>query len=175
MGFKMSFEPLRLTRIGEMVPVTLLFFFAVVIFTLILVNRTKFGRRIVAIGGNEQNARLSGINVDRYRIGAYMITGALCGLAAIIYASRVDSIKADSGTGYELRSLISAVIGGVTFDGGKGTISGAFLGALFYGLIENSMNLMKVNAHLQYSITGIIIVVAVIISNLDKIRQEFGR
>ena len=176
MGFKMAFEPLRLTRIGGIVPITLIIFIAIVVFTFILVNHTKYGRRIVAIGGNEQNARLSGINVDRYKIATYMITGALCGLAAIIYASRLDAIKANSGreAGYELQALISAVIGGVTFDGGKGTIGGAFLGVLFMGLISNAMNLMQVSSYYQAMITGIIIVVAVIISNLENIRKEFG-
>ena len=174
MGFKMAFEPLRLTRIGELVPITLFFFFAIVIITMILVNRTKFGRRIVAIGGNEMNARLSGINVDRYKIATFVITGLLCGIAAIIYASRLDAIKANSGAGLELKALIAAIIGGVTFDGGKGTISGAFLGALFMGLITNSMNLMQVSSYYQDMIMGIIIVAAVIISNIDNIRKEFG-
>jgi len=177
MGFKMAFEPLRLTRldIGNVpIPVTLFFFIGIVILTWVLVNRTKYGRRIVAIGGNEMNARLSGISVDKYKIITYVITGALCGLAAIIYASRLDSIKSDSGAGMELEALVSAIIGGVTFDGGKGTISGAFLGVLFMGLISNSMNMMQVNSYYQRLIRGIIIVVAVVISNIDNIRKEFG-
>ena len=174
MSFKMAFEPLRLTRIGDVVPVTLFFFFAVVVFTFILVNRTKFGRRIVAIGGNEMNARFSGINVDSYKIRTFVIMGLLCGIAAIIYASRLDAIKANSGDGYALEALIAAIIGGVTFDGGKGTISGTFLGVLFMGLIRNSMNMMQVSSNMQYVIMGIIIVVAVIISNLENIRKEFG-
>jgi len=174
MSFKMAFEPLRLTRIGGFVPITLLFFFAVVVFTFILVNRTKFGRRIVAIGGNEMNARFSGISVDKYKIQTFVIMGLLCGIAAVIYASRLDAIKANSGDGYALEALIAAIIGGVTFDGGKGTISGTFLGVLFIGLIKNSMNMMQVSSNMQYVIMGIIIVVAVIISNLENIRKEFG-
>ena len=174
MGFKMAFEPLRLTRIGGVLPVTILFFAAVVILTMLLVNRTKFGRRIVAIGGNEMNARLSGISVDKYKIITYVITGAYCGLAAIIYASRLDSIKSNSGQGMELQALISSIIGGVTFDGGKGTITGAFLGVMFMGLIQNSMNMMQVNSYYQAMITGMIIVGAVVISNIENIRKEFG-
>ena len=174
MSFKMAFEPLRLTRIGDVVPVTLFFFFAVVIFSFILVNRTKFGRRIVAIGGNEMNARFSGIKVDNYKIRTFVIMGILCGIAAIIYASRLDAIKANSGDGYALEALIAAIIGGVTFDGGKGTISGTFLGVLFMGLIKNAMNMMQVSSNMQYVIMGIIIVVAVIISNMENIRKEFG-
>ena len=171
MGLKMAFEPLRLTRIAGIVPVTLLFFFAIVVFTLILVNRTKFGRRIVAIGGNEMNARLSGINVDRYKIATFALTGLLCGIAAIIFVSRLDSVKASSGDGLELQALIAAIIGGVTFDGGKGTVSGAFLGVLFMGLITNAMNMMQVSSYYQDMIIGIIIVGAVVISNIDNIRR----
>ena len=174
MGFKMAFEPLRLTRLGDIVPVTLFFFFAIVVFSAILVNRTKFGRRIVAIGGNEMNARLSGISVDKYKIATFAISGLLCGIAAIIYASRLDSINAASGSGLELQALIAAIIGGITFDGGKGTISGAFLGALFMGLIRNSMNMMQVSSYYQDTIMGIIIVAAVVISNIDNIRKGFG-
>jgi len=174
MSFKMAFEPLRLTRIGGFVPITLFFFIAIVIVTYILVNRTKYGRRIVAIGGNEMNARFSGIKVDKYKIITFVIMGLLCGIAAVIYASRLDAIKANSGFGYALDALIAAIIGGVTFDGGKGTISGSFLGVLFMGLIQNSMNMMQVSANLQYVIKGIIIVVAVIISNLENLRKEFG-
>ena len=174
MSFKMAFEPLRLTRIGDIVPVTLIFFIAIVFITYILVNRTKYGRRIVAIGGNEMNARFSGIKVDKYKIITFVIMGLLCGIAAVIYASRLDAIKANSGFGYALDALIAAIIGGVTFDGGKGTISGSFLGVLFMGLISNSMNMMQVSANLQYVIKGIIIVVAVIISNLENLRKEFG-
>ena len=174
LGFKMAFEPLRLARIGGIVPVTLLFFIGIVILAWILVNRTKYGRRIVAIGGNEMNARLSGISVDKYKIITYVITGAYCGLAAIIYASRLDSIKSNSGQGMELQALISSIIGGVTFDGGKGTITGAFLGVMFMGLIQNSMNMMQVNSYYQAMITGMIIVGAVVISNIENIRKEFG-
>ena len=170
--FKMVFEPLRVAKVGEVVPVTLFIFIAMVLFTWFLVNRTKFGRRIVAIGGNEENARLSGIKVDKYKIITYAISGAYCGLASILVASRVDSITAGAGQGYELDALTGAIIGGITFAGGKGTISGAFLGVLFMGVLANSMNIMGVSSHVQIMVKGFIIVAAVAISNLDNIRNR---
>jgi len=172
LSFKLAFEPLRVLKIAEVIPMTLIIFIALVIFAWMLVNRTKYGRRIVAIGGNEENARLSGIRVDKYKILTYMISGIFCGIASILYASRLDSITAGGGTGYELTALSAAIIGGVTFDGGKGTIIGAFLGMVFMGLVANAMNILNIDSYVQISVSGAIVVVAVIISNLDNLRQK---
>ena len=105
-----------------------------VVLSYVLMNRTKFGRRIVAIGGNEKNAFLSGINIVRYKVILYGIAGLFCSIAAIIFSARIDSITANAGAGYETSALTAAIIGGVTFDGGKGTISGAFLGCVLMGV-----------------------------------------
>jgi ribose/xylose/arabinose/galactoside ABC-type transport system permease subunit len=172
LSFNLAFEPLRVLKIAEVIPMTLIIFIALVFFAWMLINRTKYGRRIVAIGGNEENARLSGIKVDKYKILTYMISGVFCGIASILYASRLDSITAGGGTGYELTALSAAIIGGVTFDGGKGTIIGAFLGMVFMGLVANAMNILGIDSYVQISISGVIVVVAVIISNLDNLRQK---
>ena len=171
LSFRMAFEPLRIAKVGAVVPVTLFIFIALVVFTWFLINRTKYGRRIVAIGGNEENARLSGIKVDKYKIITYAISGAYCGLASILLASRIDSITAAGGQGYELDALTGAIIGGITFAGGKGTISGAFLGVLFMGVLANSMNILGVNSYIQIMIKGLIVVAAVSISNIENIRK----
>lgn len=131
-----------------------------------------FGQRIVAIGGNEKNAFLSGINVDRYKIMIYSIAGFYCSVAAVIFSSRIDSITANAGIGYETSALTAAIIGGVTFDGGKGTVFGAFLGCVLMGVISNAMNILKVNSYVQTIITGLIIVVAVVLSNVNNIRRK---
>lgn len=172
MSFKMAFEPLRLLRVADTIPVTLFIFLGVVVLTYVLVNRTKYGRRIVAIGGNEENARLSGIKVDRYKIITYAISGLFCGVAAIVYASRLDAITASAGSGYELDALTGAMIGGVTFDGGKGTILGAFLGCLFMGVLNNVMNILGATPAVKAIIIGAVVVIAVIISNLDNLREK---
>ncbi len=172
MSFSMTFEPIRLLRIGGLIPITLIWFLILVILTYLIINKTKFGRRLVAMGGNEENARLCGIRVDRYKIAMYSISGLYCAIAAIIYASRLDAISAASGTGYETAALTGAIIGGVTFDGGRGTISGAFLGALFMGVLSNAMNVLAINPFIQTVVSGVVIVAAVVISNYEQIRKR---
>ncbi|MGM8364888.1 ABC transporter permease [Virgibacillus sp. W0181] len=172
MNFKGKFEFIGRTKFLGIFPMTLVFLFATVIIIFILLNYTKYGRRMVAIGGNEENAYLSGINVDRFKIITYGIGGLLAGIASIVLVARLDSIVATAGTGYELSALMAAIIGGVTFEGGRGTIGGAFLGVIMTGLIANAMTILSVSSYLQTAITGAIIVVAVVLSNLDKIREK---
>jgi ribose/xylose/arabinose/galactoside ABC-type transport system permease subunit len=126
----------------------------------------------VAIGGNEHNAFLSGIKVNRYKVTIYTLAGAFCGVAAVIFSSRIDSITANAGTGYETSALTAAIIGGVTFDGGKGTISGAFLGCLLMGVITNAMNILQVPTYIQTIVTGCIIVAAVVFSNFNNFKRK---
>ena len=124
------------------------------------------------MGGNEENARLCGINVDWHKVMLYGISGLYCAIASIIFASRLDAITAAGGAGYETSSLTGAIIGGVTFDGGKGTISGAFLGALFMGVLSNAMNILTIDSYVQTVILGVAVVFSVVISNIDNIRKK---
>lgn len=171
-SFDRVFDGIRLMRIFKVIPITMLWFFALVIVTAVIVNRTRFGRRIVAMGGNEENARLCGINVDWHKVMLYGISGLYCAIASIIFASRLDAITAAGGAGYETSSLTGAIIGGVTFDGGKGTISGAFLGALFMGVLSNAMNILTIDSYVQTVILGVAVVFSVVISNIDNIRKK---
>lgn len=172
MSFYGAFDIIGKTKIFNIIPLMLFIFIVVVFLSFVIMNSTKFGRRIVAIGGNEKNAFLSGINVDRYKIMIYSIAGLYCSIAAIIFSSRIDSITANAGTGYETNALTAAIIGGVTFEGGKGTIFGAFLGCVLMGVISNAMNILKIDSYIQTIITGIIIVIAVILSNINNIRKK---
>ena len=160
------------TKIFDVFPIMLFFLIVVIAITSFMMNRTKYGRRIVAIGSNEQNAYLSGIKVLPYKISLYTIGGLFCGVAAIIFSARIDSVTAGAGGGYETRALSAAIIGGVTFDGGKGTISGAFLGCLLMGVINNALNILKVPSYIQTIITGAIIVAAVVLSNINNIKRK---
>lgn len=171
MGFSGAFDLIGRTRIAGIFPATLIFLFVVVALMYVLLNHTRFGRRVVAIGGNEENAYLSGIRVVRYKVLVYTIGGLLAGVASIVLVSRLDSIVATVGTGYELSALTAAVIGGVTFEGGRGTVGGAFIGVILMGVISNAMTVLSVNSYLQTAITGAIIVVAVVLSNLGKMRR----
>lgn len=172
MSFGGAFHAIGKTKLFDVFPVMLFVLLAMVMVSYVIMNRTKFGRRIVAIGGNEKNAFLSGINVVRYKTIIYGIAGFFCAVAAIIFSSRIDSITANAGTGYETNALTAAIIGGVTFDGGKGTISGAFLGCILMGVISNAMNILQVETYIQTIITGAIIVCAVVLSNLNNIRKR---
>jgi ribose/xylose/arabinose/galactoside ABC-type transport system permease subunit len=160
------------TKIFDVFPIMLFALIIVIAFTWFMMNYTKYGRRVVAIGSNEQNAFLSGIKVLPYKVSLYTIAGLFCGVAAIIFSSRIDSITANAGGGYETRALSAAIIGGVTFDGGKGTVSGAFLGCLLMGVINNAMNILKVPSYIQTIITGAIIVAAVVLSNINNLRRK---
>ena len=171
MNFSRKFDFIGRTRILDIFPVMLIFLIVMVAFAYILLNYTRFGRRIVAIGGNEKNAYLSGINIDKYKIIIYSISGVISAIASIVFVSRLDSITATAGSGYELRALTAAIIGGITFDGGRGTIGGAFIGVLLLGIISNAMNILSVWPYAQTAISGAIIVIAVILSNLENIRK----
>jgi ribose/xylose/arabinose/galactoside ABC-type transport system permease subunit len=160
------------TKIFGVFPIMLFALIIVIAFTWAMMNYTRYGRRIVAIGSNEQNAFLSGIKIMPYKISLYTIAGLFCGVAAIIFSSRIDSITANAGGGYETRALSAAIIGGVTFDGGKGTVSGAFLGCLLMGVINNAMNILKVPSYIQTIITGAIIVAAVVLSNINNLKRK---
>lgn len=159
-------------RIFEVFPVMLLVLLGMILIAYFLLNITKFGRRIVAVGGNEKNAFLSGIPVERYKIAVYALAGLFCAVASLVFAARIDSITANGGAGYETRALTAAIIGGVTFEGGRGTVSGAFLGCLLMGVISNAMNILQVTSYTQTIVTGLIIVSAVVLSNIHNIGRR---
>lgn len=171
MNFRGAFDLIGRTRIAGFLPATIIFFIVAVAFAYVLLNYTRLGRRIVAIGGNEENAYLSGIPVTQHKIAVYAIGGLLAGVASIVFVSRLDSIVATAGVGYELSALTAAVIGGVTFEGGRGTIGGAFIGVILMGVISNAMTVLAVDSYLQTAITGGIIVVAVVLSNLSNMSR----
>ncbi len=152
-------------------PVMVIVMIAIVLLMFVLLNKTKFGRRIVAIGGNEQNAFLSGIKVDSHKIASYTIAGFIVGIAGVIFAARLNAITALAGSGYETDAMVAAVIGGVTFEGGRGTVSGAFLGALLTGIISNALDILGVDAYTKIVISGAIIVSAVVVSSTGRRRN----
>lgn len=153
------------------IPVLVIIFLLVTVGMHVLLRLTPYGRRVVAMGGNEEVAFLAGINVVRYKIYNYVISGALVALASLVLLSRLGSVLATVGDGYELRALAATVIGGVTFEGGRGTVFGAFLGVILLGLVANAMNILNVSSYYQTVVLGAIIVLAVVISNIGKMRS----
>ena len=170
--FREKLEFLRKITLYNFLPLMVIFMLSIVVLMFVLLNKTKFGRRIVAIGGNEKNAYLSGINVDLYKIITYAIGGLIVSVAALILGARLNSITATAGDGYETDALVASIIGGVTFEGGRGTVFGAFLGCLLTGIISNALDILGVHAYVKVVISGAIIVGAVVLSNIDNLRKK---
>ncbi|MEP7107006.1 MAG: ABC transporter permease, partial [Ferruginibacter sp.] len=136
----------------------------VLLFSL-LVNKTVFFRRYYFIGGNERAAKLSGINVAKMKIWAFVLSATLAGIAGILLASRLGAALSTSGRGLELRVITAAILGGASLSGGYGKINGVFLGALFMALVNNMLIISRVSGYWQEIILGIILIIAV---GLDK-------
>ncbi|WP_188013230.1 ribose ABC transporter permease [Photobacterium damselae] len=133
-----------------------------------LLNHTRFGRYVYALGGNESATRLSGINVDRVKIGVYAICGFLSALAGIIITSRLSSAQPTAGMGYELDAIAAVVLGGTSLAGGKGRIMGTFIGALIIGFLNNALNLLDVSSYYQMIAKAVVILLAVLVDNKNK-------
>ena len=170
MSFSGVFDVLSKTKFFGVFPAMLIVLIIMIILAYILMNRTIIGKRLMAVGGNEKNAYLCGIEIDKYKILIYSLSGIFCSVAAIVFSARIDSVTANAGLGYETSALTAAIIGGVTFEGGKGSIAGAFLGCILMGVISNAMNILQVETYIQTIITGIIIAAAVVFSNVASIR-----
>jgi len=143
------------------VPLPVLILIAVALLGAFLMNSTVFGRYLYAIGGNPEAARLSGINNKRNILKVYALLGALTGIAALIFTSRVNSAAPDAGVLKELDAIAACVIGGASLMGGRGTIFGACLGALIMASLDNGMSLLNVRDFMQDIIKGSILVAAV--------------
>lgn len=133
-----------------------------------LLNHTRFGRYVYAMGGNESAARLSGINVDRIKMGVYAICGLLSALAGIIVTSRLSSAQPTAGMGYELDAIAAVVLGGTSLMGGKGRIMGTLIGALIIGFLNNALNLLDVTSYYQMIAKAVVILLAVLVDNKNK-------
>ncbi len=146
---------------GVPFPVIILIVMALV--SRILLKHTKFGKYTYAIGGNENAAVVSGVNIDKYKILIYTYAGMLSGLAGVVLSSRISSGQPGLGQSYELDAIASAVIGGTSLSGGIGTIPGTIVGALIIGVMNNGLTLLNVQAYTQLIVKGVIIVGAVIL------------
>jgi ribose/xylose/arabinose/galactoside ABC-type transport system permease subunit len=144
-------------------PMLLLLLVLATLITLFVLNRTSYGRYLYAIGGNQEAARASGINVEWYRWMNYTVMGFLCGFAGILYAGRTNSGLPAGATNFEFEAIIGAVLGGTSMAGGVGNVICSIVGIYVVGIINNVMNLCSVNAFWQQVVKGIVILVAVLI------------
>jgi len=145
------------------IPVPIIWMLTTYFILYFILKKTTFGRRVYAIGGNEEASILSGIRVDRVKLWVYSITGTLSALAGIILASRLNSAQPTAGAAYELDAIAAVVLGGTSLSGGKGWIFGTLVGALIIGVLNNGLNLMNVSSFYQQVVKGGVILLAVLL------------
>lgn len=136
---------------------------ATVVVAQITLSHTALGRRIFAVGSNEEAARLSGLNIKNVKRAVYLISGSLAGLAAVIHCARMSSADPNAGSGYELDAIAAVVVGGTSLMGGRGSVIGSFIGVLIIAVLENGLAQLGAQDPTKRIITGIVIVLAVII------------
>lgn len=156
-----NFDYLRESVFG--IPVPGLVFLAVVLLFSVLLGHFRFGRYIYAIGGNERAAFLSGIPVRKIKVWVYTLSGALAGLAGVLYCAQYQQGKPDAGTGLELDAIAAVVIGGANLMGGRGSVWGTLVGVFIFGVLSNILQLNNVDSNSQLVLKGLIIIVAVLI------------
>ncbi len=150
------------------VPFPILILIVVFIISYLLLKKTVFGRYVYAIGGNEQAAFASGINVTKIKMSVYALCGTLAGLAGILLTSRITTGQPNAGAGFELDAIAAAIIGGTSTSGGTGTIIGTLIGALLIGVINNGLDLLNVSSYYQQVIMGAIIIGAVLLDSWNQ-------
>ncbi|MFN2202529.1 MAG: ABC transporter permease [Caldilineaceae bacterium] len=154
------------------VPIPVIIFAVFAILGIITLRMTRYGRHIYAVGGNQEAARLSGLNTTALLTSVYVISGFCCGAAGFILSSRLNSAEQVAGLGYELTVIASVVIGGTSLFGGEGSVFGTVIGVLLIGVLSNGLTLLNVNPYYQQIAVGLIIVFAVFVDQLVKRRQR---
>lgn len=152
--------------IGRIIPVPVVLVGVLMVIAYVVLKHTKVGRYMYAIGNNEEAARLTGINVKKIKLMVYVVSGSMAGLAGVVLASRLASGQPNAGVAFELQAIAAVVIGGTSLMGGQGNIFGTLIGALIIGILNNGLNLLGVDSHLQLVILGMIILLAVIVDQL---------
>ena len=170
-GFPVTTLPEWYNKIGAgqifSIPIPAIILLIIFAIVYIIMNHTKFGRSVYAVGGNPEAARLSGINVKRVKLTVMVYVQVLAALGGIIVSSQVMAGSQTFGRGWELIVISSVIIGGVSLFGGIGRVWGTLIGLIFLGVIINGMTLLNINEYIQYIVRGSLIIVAVLINALQ--------
>lgn len=168
-GTPISKLPEKFVNIGNgklgFIPIPVIITVIVSIIAIYVLSQTRFGRYLYALGGNEDSARLSGINTNKIKTLVYVVSGFASSIAGVIITSRIASASPNAGTSFELDAIAAVVIGGTSLAGGEGKITGTLIGALIIGVLNNGLNLMNVSPFYQSIVKGVVILIAVL---LDK-------
>lgn len=157
------------------IPLPVIYMVLLIALFVFLLNKTKFGTYIYAIGGNRESARVSGVPIMKVEIAVFTITGFLSAFAGLVLASRMYSGQPSVGSGYELDAIAACVLGGVSMSGGRGRISGTVIGAMVIGIISNGLNLMGVSSFWQLIVKGVIILFAILIDTQKGNESAFSK
>jgi rhamnose transport system permease protein len=167
-------EGLKAFATGKLLGINNMVIVAIVIYIIFayFIKYTRTGRKIYAVGSNVEAAKISGINIDRIKLLVYAIMGALSGLVSILWLSKYASAQGDAATGIEMDVIAACVIGGVSLNGGKGTVIGVLLGTITLGILNNALPLINVSPFWQDAIKGVVIISAVIINTITQRRMD---
>jgi len=151
------------------IPIPVWIFIGLAVLFSVILNHTRYGRYICAIGSNERVAKYAAIKIDRIRFLAYVIIGVTVAVTAVLLSSRLNSISSsNAGQNYELDAIAAVIIGGTTMSGGSGTIFGTVIGAIILGIVNNMLNMLGVSPYLQGTVKGLVIIGAVLIQRKKK-------
>jgi len=150
------------------VPFSAILLVAVTCGAYLLLNRTRFGQHVFAVGGNEDNARRAGINTSRIKLLVFVISGFSAGLAGILVAGRLGTGYPNAGTGFELDAIVAVVLGGTALAGGRGSVFGTLAAVFILGLASNILNLLEISSFVQMLVKGLIVIVAILANQPRK-------
>lgn len=166
-GFGAGFRSLATGRVAA-VPAPIVLTLLIYVCAHLVLSRTRFGRYVYGIGGNEEATRLSGVPVRFHKTVVYGVSGAASAVAAIVLTARLNTAQPIAGINYELDAIAATVIGGTSLTGGDGSLAGTLIGALTMGVLRNGLNLLGVSSFLQQLVIGVVIITAVLIDRLLK-------
>ena len=166
-GFNCSFTVIGQGYVG-VVPIPVIIMVVVFAFGIIFLNKTRMGRHIYGVGGNEEAARLSGVNVKKIKYLVYGVSGFMSSLAGVVLLARVNSGQPNAGTGYEMDVITGVVLGGVSMSGGQGRLIMVVVGVLIMGILTNGMTMLTINEYVQQFIKGLVLIGAVALDSFIK-------
>ena len=169
-GIDATFRAIFAGDVGG-IPTPVILALAIALLAFLVVRYTALGEQIIAVGGNEEAARLAGINIDRVKICVYAISGVLATFAGFVLIGRIGAAEPIGGTGFELQAIGAAVIGGASLFGGEGNPLGALVGALTLGAMQNGLTLLNVPSFWQLVATGVVVIVAVFADQVTRKRR----
>jgi ribose transport system permease protein len=173
-GFNESFQILGQGYVLSIIPIPVVIMVAIFIIGWILLNNTYIGRYLYSVGGNEEASRLSGINVKKVKMTAYMSSGLTAAIAGVILCSRLNSGQPNAGAGFEFDVITAVVLGGVSLSGGVGRLQSVFIGVLIMGVLSNGMTIISINEYIQWIVKGLVLIIAVALDEMGRKKSRLS-